>query len=140
MSMITNQGIAQPIQRDVVFGSVGVSGGGGTEESERHDGKHFTLNKEEKKEIPATEDEWNKWFNNPDTDRVVADDEIKDMRVTTIFLGLNHAFEEGVRPLLYETMIFGGSRDGKQWKCGTYDEAEKQHKFAVKKVKQDATA
>lgn len=54
----------------------------------------------------------------------------KDILVSTVFLGINHNFGQG-KPILFETMIFGGSLDGKQWRHTEYDEAEEFHKTAV---------
>jgi hypothetical protein len=45
--------------------------------------------------------------------RIVAKDEFPDCRVSTVFLGLDHNFNDGP-PLLWETMIFGGEHDQHQ--------------------------
>lgn len=54
-----------------------------------------------------------------------------DVRVSTVFLGLDHRFGEGP-PLLFETMIFGGEHDQYQTRCSTWSEAEEMHKQALK--------
>lgn len=54
----------------------------------------------------------------------------KEIRVSTVFLGVDHSFGEGP-PLLFETMIFGGPRDGYQDRYPTWGEAEKGHAIAV---------
>lgn len=54
----------------------------------------------------------------------------KEIRVSTVFLGLDHSFGDGP-PLLFETMIFGGPRDGYQDRYPTWGEAEKGHAIAV---------
>mgnify|MGYP001589919860 FL=1 len=41
----------------------------------------------------------------------VARDEIGDVHVSTVWLGMNHSFS-GKHPLIFETMIFGGPHDG----------------------------
>jgi hypothetical protein len=51
--------------------------------------------------------------------------------VSTVFLGLDHNHSGG-RPLLFETMIFGGPHDQYQTRCSTYDEAEAMHAKAVR--------
>ncbi len=51
---------------------------------------------------------WAQWFEA--ADRLVAKTEVGDVRISTVFLGLDHNFGEG-DPLLFETMIFGGSHD-----------------------------
>lgn len=65
------------------------------------------------------------------TDRHVAMREKDGVRVSTVFLGLNHQYGEGP-PLLFETMIFGGPHDQYQERCSTWDEAEKMHEVACK--------
>lgn len=72
--------------------------------------------------------EWAKWFET--ADRHVAQEMVGDVRVSTVFLGINHAWGNGA-PLLFETMIFGGPHDQHQARCTFWDEAEKQHAEAV---------
>lgn len=50
--------------------------------------------------------------------------------VSTVFLGLDHSFGRS-RPLLYETMIFGGPLSDEQWRYATEKEARAGHKKAV---------
>jgi hypothetical protein len=54
---------------------------------------------------------WGKWFETADR-RVAADmDEGEGalrVCVSTVFLGLNHNFDEDGPPILWETMVFGG--------------------------------
>jgi hypothetical protein len=71
--------------------------------------------------------EWARQFD--DDQRLVQRDEYGDITVSTVFLGIDHSFGEG-RPLLFETMIFGGEHDGYQTRCSTWDEAVEQHKIA----------
>lgn len=71
--------------------------------------------------------EWAKSFEI--TNRRIAKDKIGLVTVSTIFLGLDHSFR-------FETMIFGGKFDGKQWRYATYNAAEAGHKLAVYKVKE----
>jgi hypothetical protein len=66
--------------------------------------------------------------------RHVADETIGGVRVSTVFLGLDHSFDGG-RPLLFETMVFGGALDQEQRRCTTWDEAEKMHAAMVERVK-----
>ena len=51
---------------------------------------------------------WAQWFET--AKRHVADDRIDQVRISTIFLGIDHSFGEG-EPVLFETMIFGGEHD-----------------------------
>lgn len=77
-------------------------------------------------------EEWAKKFGS--VDRRVGDDMIGDVRVSTVFLGFDHAYLGGP-PLLFETMIFGGSEDGYQDRCSTWEQAEAQHANAVAMVR-----
>lgn len=74
---------------------------------------------------------WGRWLETGD--RIVKQDTFGDIRVSTVFLGLDHSFGGG-EPLLFETMIFGGKHDQWQMRCGTWANAEKMHKTAVRKV------
>jgi hypothetical protein len=50
---------------------------------------------------------WGKWLQT--ANRSLAKDQIGDVRISTVFLGLDHGY--GGSPILWETMIFGGSHD-----------------------------
>jgi hypothetical protein len=73
--------------------------------------------------------QWAEWFERSakDGSRVVKFTELpNNVRVSTVFLGLNHQwFPEGP-PLLFETMIFGGGNDYQE-RYATWEEAEKGH-------------
>jgi len=72
---------------------------------------------------------WATWFEA--ADRIVKQTTpSKDVRVSTVFLGLDHQFGKGP-PLLFETMVFGGRQDGDQWRYSTWDEAAAGHEAAV---------
>ena len=68
---------------------------------------------------------WAKWFETT-KDRHVARETIGDVDISTVFLGLDHSFDQGP-PLLFETMIFGGALDQEQDRCTTWEEAEAMH-------------
>lgn len=51
-------------------------------------------------------------------------------RVSTVFLGLNHAYFGGP-PMIFETMIFGGPMDEYMDRYSTEEEAVAGHAFAV---------
>jgi hypothetical protein len=48
-------------------------------------------------------------------DRHVADDMVGLVRVSTVWLGLNHNWGLGP-PHIFETMVFGGTMDEHQWR------------------------
>jgi hypothetical protein len=50
------------------------------------------------------------------------------VRVSTAFLmGINHRLMDGTDPLLFETMVFGGTMDHAQWRYPTWEQAETGH-------------
>jgi hypothetical protein len=62
----------------------------------------------------------------------VAQDELGSIRVSTVFLGIDHNLSGKGPPLLFETMIFGGTHNDYQKRYSTYKEAEEGHKEACK--------
>jgi hypothetical protein len=73
---------------------------------------------------------WAQWFET--ADRGVATDTLPTgVRVSTVFLGVDHGFSMAQRPVLFETMIFGGPHDQDTWRYATWEEAEKGHRQAV---------
>lgn len=78
-------------------------------------------------------DTWVQWFEQSGLRRV-AKDEIGDIEISTVFLGLDHAFGGGP-PLLWETMIFGGEQDGYQERYSSREAALAGHTKAVALVK-----
>lgn len=67
----------------------------------------------------------------------VGDDIIEDQRVSTVFLHMDHnmGFEDE-RPVLFETMIFGGEYNEEMWRYCTWDEAKAGHDRIVNCLKQ----
>ncbi len=53
------------------------------------------------------------------------------VRVSTVFLALDHQHTPGGPPLLFETMIFGGEHDMWQDRYSTWVEAQEGHARAV---------
>lgn len=74
-------------------------------------------------------EEWARAFEG--RDRIVAKTDVGTMRVSTVFLGINHRFGPG-DPLLFETMIFDDGDDGYQERYSTWGQAEEGHAKAVK--------
>lgn len=68
---------------------------------------------------------WGRWFET--ADRHVAQEERDGVRVSTVFLGLDHRFGGDGPPILFETMIFGGPHDEDQNRYCTWEEAEAGH-------------
>lgn len=76
-------------------------------------------------------DVWSSWFIN--ADGTVAIDEVSGVLISTMFLGVDHSSGNG-KPLLFETMIFGGVHDGYMDRYTMRDEALIGHVRAVKLV------
>lgn len=74
---------------------------------------------------------WSSWFEK--ADRCVANTSRDGIRVSTVFLALDHSFADGP-PILFETMIFGGKEDGYKDRCSTWVEAEVMHGVACRLV------
>jgi len=68
-------------------------------------------------------------------DRVVAKTQIGEVGISTVFLGIDHRYDGGGPPLLFETMIFGGEHDKYQERYSSWDEAEAGHKKVVELVR-----
>ena len=64
---------------------------------------------------------------------VVGLDHLDGVKVSTIWLGLDHSFG-GERPVIFETLIFGGEWDGDLRRYSTYAEALGGHAQAVNNV------
>jgi hypothetical protein len=71
--------------------------------------------------------------------RRVASDMIGDYHVSTVWLGINHAFSNVEAPTIFETMIFGGEfeDEGYMERYSTEKEALEGHKRAVELVKSE---
>ena len=77
--------------------------------------------------------EWGQMFERM-AERRVAEDFIEQpehdpVRVSTVFLGIDHNwFDEGP-PLLFESMVFGGPLDQEMYRYSTWNEAVQGHKL-----------
>jgi hypothetical protein len=77
--------------------------------------------------------EWGQLFDREK--RKVAFTKVHEVEVSTVFLGLDHNYEDGP-PILFETMIFGGEHGEYQERCATWDEAITMHKKALALVRE----
>lgn len=72
-----------------------------------------------------------------DDDRVIAKDIFGESTVSTVFLTWDHSFNNSDKPVLFETMVFGGEYNDYQERYETYEEAIEGHKqicYMVNKV------
>jgi hypothetical protein len=77
--------------------------------------------------------EWGRMYKSDN--RHVALDDIDGVKVSTVFLGLDHNWADEGPPVLFETMVFGGPLDMEMDRYCTWDEAEKGHAAMVERVK-----
>lgn len=62
----------------------------------------------------------------------IGDDYIAGMRVSTVWLGINQDFSGGERPVVFETMIFGGPLDDSTFgRFEDEEQAKRMHAYAV---------
>ena len=81
--------------------------------------------------------EWGKWFGT--ADRHVADIDILGIRVSTVFLGLDHNHWGDGDPLLFETMVFDHEGDcAAMTRYFTWEEAAQGHAEVVEGVQAEA--
>jgi len=91
---------------------------------------------EDNNPIECSMREYTKWLDKNPTKKAVRQEEIGKSYVSTVFLGLDHGYKQGI-PVLYETMIFGGKHDQYQERYTSLEDAVKGHKVAVELVKKD---
>lgn len=91
----------------------------------------------EDKQTPVPVDDVMEWANSmEDEDRIVAFTELpNEAQVSTVFLGLDHNFTLEGPPILWETMVFGGTSDGWERRCsGTREDALKMHNAMIESL------
>lgn len=59
--------------------------------------------------------------------RFLFNDIVDDVRISTVFLGVDHSYGGGGPPILFETMVFGGPLDGEFDRCSTWEKAVEMH-------------
>lgn len=78
---------------------------------------------------------WGQWFETADQQRVVARDTIGAVRVSTVFLGVDHNWCADGPPILWETLIFGGPHDGWQQRYSSLKNAYAGHVKALQFIR-----
>ena len=76
---------------------------------------------------------WARWFE--DGKRVLRQDRVGEILVSTVFLANDHNFMEEGPPILWETMIFGGEHDQYQERYSSREAALEGHEKALQLVK-----
>lgn len=69
------------------------------------DGIYYILDEEDNPKEAVNIFEWCNWFSKNLDKRVVSKTTVENLTVSTVFLGVNYTFDEGI-PLLYESMVF----------------------------------
>lgn len=100
----------------------------------------YTLD-DDNRAVPATLEEYAVWarsFQTKGDDRLrfsvhVGDTAVGEVRVSTVFLAIDHNWGSGP-PVLWETMVFGGPLDQEQIRYRSHDAAVVGHKVMVKRV------
>lgn len=83
------------------------------------------------KPVFSTALESSEWMENNPNRKVVKQDTVDDIRVSTVFLGLDHAWLKEQPPVLWETMIFGGEHDQYQERYTSHKDALEGHEKAL---------
>ncbi|HLB64240.1 MAG TPA: hypothetical protein VJJ46_05320 [Anaerolineales bacterium] len=90
--------------------------------------------------VPCTLEEWGTLFSwEPgcfEKERRVAWTGLVGAEVSTVFLGLNHAYADGADEW-FETLVFGGPHDGELERYATWDEAIAGHEATVERLREE---
>jgi hypothetical protein len=100
----------------------------------------FILNKDGTVRVETDLLKWAKWMEESRDERVVKQEWVDNVRISTVFLGLNHRHTGEGPPILWETMLFTNRVDfrGRMWRCpGTREHAEAQHAEVAQLVKDE---
>lgn len=85
---------------------------------------------------PVEEKDISKWGRSFDkSNRIVKQDHVSEVLVSTVFLAIDHNYSGKGPPVLWETMIFGGPHDGYCERYTSRKDAEEGHEKAVEMVK-----
>ena len=93
---------------------------------------------DEHRPIEVTIEQWAQWMNGAynDRSRWIGYTGIgEEIRISTVFLGIDHRFFAKGPPILFETMVFGGPLDQEQVRYVSWDDAEVGHKAMVRRVR-----
>ena len=86
---------------------------------------------------------WKAWMNTPERwveDALLSDRADNQVRVCTVFLGLDLGFGSAERPILFETMVLGGIWDRALYRYCTWREAQEGHALLLKHLQIDDSA
>src|SRR5262245_60327221 len=98
--------------------------------------KHYVLDSENRPVVCDDLIAWAIWFETMSNRTVGLTDVTSGIRVSTIFLGINHRWHDKGPPVLFETMVFGGPLDGDGGRYVSWDDAEAGHNAMVRRVRE----
>lgn len=103
--------------------------------------KWYKLNEDHTVEV-LPEGEYPKLGEFSESTKHVGNSFVGDQRISTVFLHFDHGLnfgnpEEPYPPVLFESMIFGGSNNEYQRRYHTYDEALEGHNNLVKALEEE---
>jgi hypothetical protein len=91
----------------------------------------YTLD-ENNKPVASSAIEYSRWMEQNPTKKALKQEYIGDIYVSTVFLGLDHSWpEDESKPLLWETMIFGGEYDQFMDRYTSVEDALEGHQKAI---------
>ena len=98
--------------------------------------QHYILN-DDNVAVPVDVLEWARWFDMNYQRRIVRRDKWPDgVVVSTVFLGLDHAWGERGPRHIFETMVFGGDFDQETERYSTWAQAEAGHHAMVERLRE----
>ena len=90
---------------------------------------------ENNKPIRSTIVDCGKWLEENPERKAVKQEHIDDIFISTVFLGLDHAWPKNdIIPVLWETMIFGGEHDQYMDRYTSIEDAIEGHQTALNLV------
>ena len=89
----------------------------------------YILDKDNKP-VKSTIIQYGEWIEANPERKAVKQENVGIILVSTVFLGLDHAWDSDI-PVLWETMIFGGEHDQYQDRYTSYEDALEGHKLAL---------
>jgi hypothetical protein len=92
----------------------------------------YTLDKDNKP-VKSNIIQCGEWMEDNPGVESVKQEHIGDVYISTVFLGLDHAWNSNI-PVLWETMIFGGEHDQYQERYTSYEDAIEGHKLAIELI------
>ena len=82
------------------------------------------------KPIRSTIVDYGKWLQENPEKKAVKQEHIGDIFISTVFLGLDHAWFSDI-PVLWETMIFGGEHDRYMDRYTSHEDSLEGHQAAL---------